>query len=253
MRGVHDAFSQFIFEYDAQDKSANDVVPDLEKMLAIRFKSNAPKRPPRVIVVGPPGSGRSTQAKILADTFGLVHISTKALLKNEIKNNPEIGKIISQCIDTGEIVPDNIVNPLIEKRLKQSDCKVNGWVMEGFPYSRSQVNLLKAMKIKPSLVFIFEQNEEESVRRLSNKRIDPHTGTVYNLEVSPPSDEATSNRLVEQAEDQEDIVRKLYKSWKSQIITIEENFRNQAVTIQSDRTIEEMTEHLTDELDSSNR
>lgn len=170
-------------------------------MLAIRFKSNAPKRPPRVIVVGPPGAGRSTQAKILADTFGLVHISTKALLKNEIKNNPEIGKIISQCIDTGEIVPDNITNPLIERRLKQSDCKVNGWVMEGFPYSRSQVNLLKAMKIKPSLVFIFEQNEEESVRRLSNKRIDPHTGTVYNLEVSPPSDEATSNRLVEQAED----------------------------------------------------
>jgi len=60
MRGVQEAFSQFIFEYDAQDKSANDVVPDLEKMLAIRFKSNAPKRPPRVIVVGPPGSGRST-------------------------------------------------------------------------------------------------------------------------------------------------------------------------------------------------
>lgn len=67
----------------------------------------------------------------------MVHVSTTKLLKNEIEKNPEVGKIISSCIDKGEMVPDNIVNNLIEQRLKQSDCKVNGYVMEGFPYTKS--------------------------------------------------------------------------------------------------------------------
>ena len=126
----------------------------------------------------------------------MVHVSTRELLKKEIQNNPETGKVIANCIDTGNEVPDHIVNALIEKRLKQSDCKVNGWVMEGFPYTKSQCNLLKAMRIKPSAVFMFEGTEDESVRRLGNRRVDPNTDVVYNLEVNPPGDEGTSGRLI---------------------------------------------------------
>lgn len=72
-------------------------------------------------------------------------------------------------------------------------------MLEGFPYSRAQVNMLKAMRIKPSHVFMLDQSEEESVRRLGNRRIDPQTGAVYNLEVNPPSDEQTSNRLIQRS------------------------------------------------------
>jgi adenylate kinase len=66
-----------------------------------------------------------------------VHISARQLLRGEIQKNPETGKIISACFDSGKDIPDEIINPLIEKRLKQSDCRVNGWVMEGFPYSKA--------------------------------------------------------------------------------------------------------------------
>lgn len=129
-------------------------------------------------------------------------------------------------MDNGDEIPDDIINPLIEKRLKQSDCKVNGWILEGFPYSKPQVNLLKAMRIIPSIVFMFEGTEDESCRRLGNRRVDPSTGTVYNLEVSPPSDEATSGRLIELKEDSEEIVRKKYNIWKNQSVMLEECFRN---------------------------
>ena len=88
---------------------------------------------------------------------------------------------------------------------------------------------------------------------MSNKRIDPYTGMVYNMETSPPNDETTSGRLIELTEDSEEIVRKLFKSWKSQIIIIEESFRNNMVTIQSDRTVDEMTEVLADEIDNTMR
>lgn len=129
------------------------------------------------------------------------------------------------------MVSDNILNPLIEARIKQSDCKVNGWIMEGFPYSRSQINLLKALKIKPSLVMIFDLDEETCVRRKSHVRVDPTTGVEYNILDSPPSDEATNNRLVPLVENSEDNVRKQYKAWKSQIITIEDNFRDKILNV----------------------
>ena len=70
-------------------------------MLRIRFRSNAPRRPPRVILLGPPGSGRSTQATIIAKRYGLVHVCARSLLKSEISKSPELGKIISQAIDGG--------------------------------------------------------------------------------------------------------------------------------------------------------
>lgn len=103
------------------------------------------------------------------------------------------------------------------------------------------------MGIKPSQVFIAEQNEDESVRRLSNRRVDPQTGIEYNLEVNPPSDEPTSNRMIELAQDLEAPTRKKYESWRNQKVLIEENFRSCIKEVQADRTIEELREVLVDE------
>jgi adenylate kinase len=136
-KGVKAAFNGFIYEYNAADKAQNDVANDLARMLRIRYRSNAPRRPPRVILLGPPGSGRSTQAATVANRYGLVHLCTRTLLKQEIKRNPDIGKLISQCLDNGDMVPDTIVISLIEQRLKQSDCRVNGWILDGFPQTEA--------------------------------------------------------------------------------------------------------------------
>lgn len=83
-------------------------------MLRIRFRNNAPRRPPRVILLGPPGSGRSTQASVIAKRYGLVHICTRSLLKSEIARNPDIAPTIANCLDTGNLVPDHIVLSLVE-------------------------------------------------------------------------------------------------------------------------------------------
>ena len=149
-------------------------------------------------------------------------------------------------MDTGMQIPDNIVNALIEKRLKQSDCKVNGWVLEGFPYTKSQVNLLKAMSIKPSAVFMFEGSEDESIRRLGNRKMDPNTGIMYNLEVNPPSDEGTSSRLIALPEDEKEVVEKRYNNFKVANIMLEEAFREVCQNMNSEKTIEEMTDQIVD-------
>ena len=90
MNGVKQAFNQFIFEHASEDpKTAADITSEIKKMLSLVFKSNAPKRPPRILVMGPPGSGRSTQARLIADQFGLVLINCKDLLKDRMVRKPE--------------------------------------------------------------------------------------------------------------------------------------------------------------------
>jgi len=87
------------------------------------------------------------------------------------------------------------------------------------------VNLLKAMSIKPSAVFMFEGSEDESIRRLGNRKMDPNTGIMYNLEVNPPSDEGTSSRLIALPEDEKEVVEKRYNNFKVANIMLEEAFR----------------------------
>jgi 2-phosphoglycerate kinase len=95
MRGVNSTFKGFIYEYQGDEKEQNEVANDLARMLRIRYKSDAPRRPPRVILLGPPGSGRSTQAKILSSRFGLVHVCTRSLIKEEIVRKPELAQVIA--------------------------------------------------------------------------------------------------------------------------------------------------------------
>jgi len=144
------------------------------------------------------------------------------------------------------MVPDSIVIPLIEQRLKQSDCRVNGWILDGFPQTESQINLLKALKLRPSLVCLFEQSEEETVRRLTNRRVDPHTGIYYNLEVLPPKEETVAARLIELHEDKEAVVRKRFEVWKGQVEYIEEAFKNMLLNVQSDKAVDQVTEIICD-------
>ena len=88
MKGVREVFGEFMCEHDAQDKAQSDVAAELCKMLKLRYKQDAPRRAPKIILVGPPGSGCQTQSKALAQYFGLVRISVREMLKKEIQANP---------------------------------------------------------------------------------------------------------------------------------------------------------------------
>lgn len=95
-------------------------------------------------------------------------------------------------------------------------------------------------------MFLFEGTEDESARRLGNRRVDPTTGAIYNLEVNPPSDEATSSRLIEMVQDSDEVVRKAYQQNRDKLVMLEETYRQVIQNVQSERTIEEMNEHLAD-------
>lgn len=246
-RGLRSVFNQFIFDMDCdQFSSQQEVQNELLKILKLRYKNDAPRRPPRIVILGPPGSGRTSQCEAIANQFGLVNVSVRNLIRREMLDNKGNAGNLSKCIDNGEPINENILNNLVENRLKQSDCRVNGWVMEGFPETEGQMSLLKSMRIKPSVVFLFEQSEEESVRRLSNRRIDPETGVLYNLEINPPSDESIAARLIECQEDRYNVVKQKFTEWKKNVPKIEEAYKMYLSVVQSDKAMDQLTESLAD-------
>ena len=115
---IRQSFNQFIFEYDAIDKTTNEITKDIARMLRLRYKSDAPRRPPRVILLGPPGSSRSTQSKIISEKFGMINVSPEELLKKEAEKNPGIKIKIREALEKGEPVPDEIILRLIDQRLR---------------------------------------------------------------------------------------------------------------------------------------
>lgn len=191
----------------------------------IQVKAQSPKRPPRLIILGPPGSGRATQARAISKWYGLVHISTMNLLRNEISKKTERGQIISESIKKGELVPDDLIMSIIENWIKKTDCRVNGWVMDGFPKTLQQVHLLKSINIKPSRVILLECSEETSVARLQQRRIDPITGIYYSMD-NLPHDPEIKEWLLQHDEDKEEVVRKRWRVWDEFIGWIEEIYHN---------------------------
>jgi len=114
------------------------------------------------------------------------------------------------------------------------------------------MKLLQALRIKASQVFVCDINEEEAIKRLSSRRLDPVTGCEYNLEVpSLRPDDACAGRLVEMCQDSELVTKKRYETWKQQKVNVEENFKASCKSVQADRTIEDMMDMLADEISSS--
>lgn len=144
------------------------------------------------------------------------------------------------------------MNTVVENRLNQTDCKLNGWVIEGFPITKPQVNLLKAMRIKPQLVFVLEQSEDECVKRLSNRMLDPTTGAVYNR-VTCPAPPAVEARLKHMDADSEASVRNQFKDYLDFEPALSENFRKELCTLSANKSIAELTETMCNEIENTMR
>lgn len=140
MKDVTSVFKNFIFTVDTEDRQVHQVETTLVRMVSLKFSETSPRRPPNIVILGPPGSGRTTQARLVADQYGLVCVSVRDLIAAQGKKSPELGQIIKRAVISGQMLPDNLLNNLVSERISQPDCQVNGWVLEGYPMSVSQCN-----------------------------------------------------------------------------------------------------------------
>lgn len=155
----------------------------------------------RLLLLGPPGAGKGTQSSRLADEFDLEHITTGDALRANKDMETEYGTP-REYMDAGELVPDGLVNEIVETAIDEAD----GFILDGYPRNLSQVEYLDSITELDAVVFL-DVGEDELLRRLTGRRVDPETGDVYHTEFNMPDDEGITERLVQRDDDTEETVR----------------------------------------------
>lgn len=177
----------------------------------------------RLILFGPPGAGKGTQAQLLSSRLGVPQIATGDILREAVREGTELGRLAKQYMDRGELVPDDVVIGIVEERLRRPDC-ARGFILDGFPRTIKQAEaldeILARMGVKLDAVINLEVDEEEVVRRLANRRTCRSCGAVYHLIFNPPRREGVCDRcggpLYQRDDDREETVRNRLKVYREQ-------------------------------------
>ena len=195
LKQIADLFAEVRGYVDAeQDK--DKVWGDVANLLERTPVTKAPRRPMRVLMLGPTGAGKATQCKRLSQKYGLVHISTGDLLRKEAARSEALADKVAPFMAAGALVPDDVVAPLVCKRLLQSDCRERGWLLDGFPRTTVQAHVLAKHKLVPNRCVLLEVPEDVVLGRLLSRRLDPVTGDYYHVTNTTPAPGAVAGRLI---------------------------------------------------------
>ena len=161
----------------------------------------------RLILLGPPGAGKGTQAKNLVEHCGIAHISTGDLLRKAVADGTELGKSAQQYMNAGELVPDDLIIKMVEERTAETDCS-EGFLLDGFPRTVAQADalgeMLEAKQQKIDLVLLLIVDDDDLVGRLTGRRTCSKCGAVYHLIFSPPKQEGVCDSCGAEALTQRD-------------------------------------------------
>src|SRR5579862_2764537 len=164
-----------------------------------------------LILLGPPGAGKGTQASQLTADFGLPHVATGDMLRAAREAGTELGRIASRYMEAGELVPDDVIIAMILERLADDDA-ADGFLLDGFPRTTQQADALAAQLAEHgrrlTAALLIDVPDEVVIRRLSGRRIDPATGRIYHLDFDPPPRGVDPAALVQRDDDREDTVRR---------------------------------------------
>lgn len=173
----------------------------------------------RIILLGPPGAGKGTQAKFITEKFGIPQISTGDMLRAAIKAGTDLGKQVKAVMDAGDLVSDELIINLVKERIAQPDCE-KGCIFDGFPRTIPQAEALAEAGVDIDHVLEISVPDDEIVQRLSGRRSHPGSGRVYHLVYNPPKtdgvDDETGEPLVQRDDDKEDVIRDRLATYHSQ-------------------------------------
>jgi adenylate kinase len=185
-----------------------------------------------LILLGPPGAGKGTQAKFIREKFGIPQISTGDMLRAARAAGTPLGLEAGKVMDAGQLVPDGIIIGLVKERLKQPDCR-RGYLFDGFPRTIPQAEALQSEGIALDHVLEIDVPDDEIIARMSGRRTHPASGRVYHIKFNPPKvegrDDLTGEPLVQRDDDREETVRRRLDIYRKQTRPLVEHYRKQPV------------------------
>ncbi len=186
----------------------------------------------RLILLAAPGAGKGTQAEMLSEHYGIPSISTGAILRKNISEGTELGKIAAEYINDGKLIPDDLMIKVMDDRFKQDDCK-NGFILDGFPRTIAQAEALSASEIVIDKVLSLEVDDETIVERLGGRLECGSCGTTYHKEHRPPKIEGKCDKcggeLRVRSDDKPETVRERLKTYHAQTEPLIEYYREKGL------------------------
>ena len=196
-----------------------------------------------IVLFGPPGAGKGTQAEIIVEMTGKPQVSTGDMLRSAVSQGSELGLEAKGYMEAGQLVPDQVIIGLIEDRLSESDAS-NGVLFDGFPRTIPQAEALSEITAVSAVISI-EVPDEDIVNRIVGRRMDPETGEIYHVSFKPPPPELAS-RLVQRKDDNEDTVRMRLAAYHEQTKPLGDWYGDMGIlaTVDGTGTIQEVSQSV---------
>jgi len=184
-----------------------------------------------LLLFGPPGSGKGTQAVLLAEALKIPHISTGDIFRQNVKEGTELGKQVKRIMEAGQLVPDELVNRIVEDRLGHLDCAA-GFILDGYPRTSVQAGLLDCLlrssgKAKVVVSLVVDYNV--IIARIAARRQCPVCGSSYNLVSNPPKADSVCDRegtpLIQREDDKEEVMWKRFEAYNAQTLPVMDFFK----------------------------
>jgi len=206
-----------------------------------------------LILLGPPGAGKGTQAERLREDFSLPHISTGDMLRAQVGEGTELGKQAQRYMQAGELVPDEVIIGMIGERIGAADAR-DGFLLDGFPRNTQQADALgealAGLERRLLAVLLIEVSDDEVVRRLAGRRVCLKNGHVYHLEFDPPKHEGIcdqdGSRLIQRDDDEEQTIRKRLQVYHQQTAPLIDYYEQAGLLRRFDgrRSANEVNDHI---------
>ena len=211
-----------------------------------------------IILLGPPGAGKGTQADLICSRCNIPKISTGDMLREAVASGSDFGKKVSNILDTGGLVSDEIIGSLIEDRLTKPDC-INGSLFDGVPRTLGQASELQSMGIQFTHVIEIHVDDEVIVNRMSGRRVHPGSGKNYHIEYNPPkvegADDETGEPLIQREDDKPDTVLKRLSVYHDQTKPLSEFYINRSnasnlkyIKVDGSKTVDEVFELISSQI-----
>jgi adenylate kinase len=205
-----------------------------------------------IVLLGPPGAGKGTQAKKIASRKGLVHVSTGDLFRENLNNQTELGRLAQQYMNKGELVPDDVTVRMVEERLSRPDCQA-GAVLDGFPRTADQAkaldSLLERLNRTLRVVPLIKVPDEVLIERLSGRWMS-QSGRVYHEKFNPPVvkwiDDIDGTELYQREDDKPETVRHRIEVYNEQTAPLVDYYQSKGLLVEIDGTqpIDQVTEYI---------
>jgi len=191
--------------------------------------------PPRIIIAGAPASGKGTQCEFIKEEWGCVHLSTGDMLRAAVAAGTPTGLKAKGYMDSGQLVPDEVIIGVIIDRLAEADCVERGWLLDGFPRTRAQADALSAAGLVCDVFVLLDVPDSLLVERVCGRRSDPETGKIYHVKYSPPESEEIAARLTQRSDDTEEAISVRIAAFHKNLGAIMDVYSSCTVSVEGSR------------------